>query len=77
LLAPFVHNSKTDICRLGSALGVKWTDTWSCYEGGQQHCGRCGTCVERREAFRDAAVEDPTRYLDEQFAFETIAEATP
>jgi 7-cyano-7-deazaguanine synthase len=77
LLAPFVHSSKTDICRLGGSLGVRWTDTWSCYEGGEVHCGRCGTCVERREAFRDAAVEDPTRYLDERFAFETLAEATP
>lgn len=68
LLAPFVHNSKTDICRLGESLGVDWTATWSCYEGGQQHCGRCGTCVERREAFRDAAVADPTTYSDEEFA---------
>jgi 7-cyano-7-deazaguanine synthase len=77
LLAPFVHSSKTDICRLGEVLGVDWSETWSCYEGGEEHCGRCGTCVERREAFRDAGVEDPTRYLDEQYAFETLAEATP
>lgn len=75
LLAPFVHNSKTDICRLGTALGVEWADTWSCYEGGVIHCGRCGTCVERREAFRDAGVDDPTEYADREFAFATLAEA--
>lgn len=68
LLAPFVHNTKTDICRLGDRLGVPWTDTWSCYEGGTVHCGRCGTCVERREAFQDAGVADPTEYRDREFA---------
>ncbi len=72
LLAPFVHNTKTDICRLGAALGVSWLDTWSCYEGGTTHCGRCGTCVERREAFRDAGVDDPTTYLDSEFAFTAL-----
>jgi 7-cyano-7-deazaguanine synthase len=77
LLAPFVHNSKTDICRLGDTLDVRWTDTWSCYQGGARHCGRCGTCVERREAFRDAAVNDPTEYEDESFAFKTLDEAMP
>jgi 7-cyano-7-deazaguanine synthase len=77
LLAPFVHSSKTDICRLGENLGVKWEETWSCYEGGAEHCGRCGTCVERREAFKDAGVEDPTHYIDEGFAFRTLAESTP
>lgn len=68
LLAPFVHSSKTDICRLGDVLGVDWKTTWSCYEGGDVHCGRCGTCVERREAFRDAHVDDPTTYADKEFA---------
>lgn len=74
LKAPFVHNTKTDICRLGAALSVDWTLTWSCYEGGSVHCGRCGTCVERREAFRDAGVEDPTEYQDREFAFAALAE---
>ena len=73
LLAPFVHSSKTDICRLGQRLDVPWTDTWSCYEGDTIHCGRCGTCVERREAFRDAEVDDPTTYADEGFAFDTLS----
>lgn len=68
LQAPFVHSSKHDICRLGQALGVRWTDTWSCYEGGELHCGRCGTCIERREAFRRIGVHDPTKYADDGFA---------
>lgn len=75
LLAPFVHNSKTDICRLGASLQVPWAETWSCYEGGQIHCGRCGTCVERREAFRDAEVADPTEYADKDFALDTLKRA--
>lgn len=75
LLAPFVHNSKTDICRLGEALGVNWADTWSCYEGGDLHCGRCGTCVERREAFREAGVQDPTPYEHGDFALATLTGA--
>ena len=72
LEAPFVRRSKTDICRLGGRLGVVWEDTWSCYEGGEVHCGRCGTCVERREAFHDAAVHDPTVYTDQGFAFDVL-----
>ncbi len=62
LEAPFVGMTKTDIVRLGAGLGVPFERTWSCYKGGERHCGRCGTCVERREAFHVAAVPDPTRY---------------
>ncbi|GAA4888795.1 7-cyano-7-deazaguanine synthase QueC [Pseudonocardia sp. C8] len=62
LVVPFLANSKTDIVRLGAALGVPFEQTWSCYRGGAQHCGTCGTCTERREAFRDAGVTDPTTY---------------
>lgn len=62
VLAPFVHQSKADIAALGDQLGVPWDRTWSCYEGGELHCGRCGTCVERIEAFELAGVDDPTRY---------------
>lgn len=60
--APFVHWSKTDIARHGDALGVPYALTWSCYRGAAKHCGTCGTCVERMEAFRDAGVPDPTVY---------------
>lgn len=58
--APFVTMSKTDIAHLGHDLGVPWELTWSCYKGGCTHCGKCGTCVERREAL--AEVGDPTLY---------------
>jgi 7-cyano-7-deazaguanine synthase len=62
VLAPFVSWSKADIVRRGAALGVPFADTWSCYRGGAVHCGRCGTCVERIEAFELAGVADPTAY---------------
>lgn len=61
--APFVHISKTEIARRGHDLGAPFALTWSCYKGGSAHCGRCGTCVERAESFRDAGVADPTVYL--------------
>lgn len=62
VLAPFVEWSKADIVCRGSELGVDFTQTWSCYRGGVRHCGTCGTCVERREAFALAGVDDPTEY---------------
>lgn len=62
LLSPFLFLTKTDIARRGGVLGVPYGLTWSCYEGGHVHCGKCGTCVERREAFRDAGMVDPTDY---------------
>jgi 7-cyano-7-deazaguanine synthase len=64
LHAPFVGFNKTDIVALGARLRVPFEETWSCYEGGEVHCGRCGTCVERREAFELAGVSDPTTYRD-------------
>lgn len=62
LVVPFLASSKTDIVRLGAALGVPFEQTWSCYRGGAEPCGTCGTCTERREAFHDADVTDPTNY---------------
>jgi len=62
LVTPFLHLDKADIVRTGARLGVPFERTWSCYRGGERHCGRCGTCVERREAFVLAGVEDPTEY---------------
>jgi len=64
LLRPFVEMSKAEIVRLGHELGVPFELTWSCYKGDQVHCGTCPTCVERKRAFRDAQVPDPTEYLD-------------
>ena len=63
LYAPFVEMSKADIVALGAALLVPYADTWSCYKGDIAHCGVCGTCVERREAFQLAGVTDPTIYM--------------
>jgi len=62
LLRPFIAMDKAAIVSLGTRLGVDFGNTWSCYKGGAIHCGRCGTCVERREAFARAGVQDPTAY---------------
>ncbi|MCB9857777.1 MAG: 7-cyano-7-deazaguanine synthase QueC [Phycisphaerales bacterium] len=62
----FVGNSKADLVRLGDELGVPFEQTWSCYLGGEAHCGACGTCVERRAAFRAAGVVDPTTYVSSE-----------
>lgn len=62
VLAPFVNDSKTDIARIGADLDAPLHLSWSCYNGRDRHCGRCGTCVERAEAFRDAGLTDPTEY---------------
>lgn len=64
LLRPFIDLRKGDIAARGEELGVDWAHTWSCYKGGEIHCGKCGTCVERREAFQIAGVPDPTEYLE-------------
>lgn len=63
LVRPFISMDKTAIAKLGAELGVDFSETWSCYKGGDTHCGTCGTCVERREAFILAGLSDPTRYL--------------
>jgi 7-cyano-7-deazaguanine synthase len=62
LLRPFIGLNKAGIAREGTRMGVDFARTWSCYKGGALHCGTCGTCVERREAFLHAGVPDPTRY---------------
>lgn len=62
LLCPFTHMTKGDIARRGRELGLDYAETWSCYQGGERHCGRCGTCVERREALAAAGIKDTTEY---------------
>lgn len=62
LLRPFIDLDKTAIARLGHDLGVDLAKTWSCYKGQERQCGVCGTCVERREAFIQAGLQDPTDY---------------
>lgn len=62
VIRPFIAMTKADIARRGNELGVDFSKTWSCYVGGEIHCGECGTCVERREAFLLAGLSDPTKY---------------
>ncbi len=62
LWTPFETLTKDELAAIGQELGVPFELTWSCYEGGARHCGLCGTCVERREAFVLAKVPDPTEY---------------
>ena len=64
LLRPFIDLRKEDIAMRGAELGVDFSQTWSCYKGENFHCGTCGTCVERKEAFQLADLEDPTKYLN-------------
>ena len=92
VVAPFLHLDKSEVVARGARLGVPFEQTWSCYRGGDIHCGRCGTCVERREAFVLAGVDDPTPYdlvavvmftISKRFAFsashllEGLAEGHP
>ena len=67
LYTPFVNGSKADIVTAGTTHNTPFADTWSCYKGGALHCGRCGTCVERVEAFALAGVDDPAEYADTEF----------
>ena len=62
ILAPYTHISKSDIAARGKKLQVNYAETWSCYKGGTKHCGKCGTCIERKEALREAGIDDATEY---------------
>ena len=62
ILAPYTNITKTDIAIRGKQLGIDYALTWSCYKGGDKHCGKCGTCTERIEALRDAGITDTTEY---------------
>ena len=62
IFAPYTNITKADIARHGKELGINYAETWSCYKGGEHHCGKCGTCTERIEALRDAGIDDPTIY---------------
>ena len=62
LFAPYTQLSKTDIALRGKRLGINYAETYSCYKGGEVHCGKCGTCRERREALQAAGIDDPTPY---------------
>ena len=62
VLAPYTNITKGDIARRGKELGIDYNETWSCYKGSEKHCGKCGTCVERKEALHYAGIEDTTEY---------------
>lgn len=62
IVAPFTSLTKGQIAAIGGELGIDYSKTYSCYKGGEKHCGKCGTCIERKEAFADAGLEDPTDY---------------
>lgn len=72
LLTPFITLNKSEIARRAVELHVPIAETWSCYKGEDIHCGRCGTCVERREAFALAEAKDPTLYADPDFWVEEV-----
>jgi len=63
VIRPFINIGKEGIAQRGAELGVDYSKTWSCYKGGELHCGTCGTCVERKEAFELAGIKDPTQYI--------------
>lgn len=60
--AGFTSITKADIVKIGTKLKIDYSKTWSCYRGGNCHCGKCGTCIERKEAFKEAGIDDPTIY---------------
>ena len=60
--APYTNITKADIAKIGKRLGIDYSETWSCYKGGKRHCGKCGTCIERKEAMALAGIDDRTEY---------------
>ena len=60
--APFSDNPKSETIKVGAELGVPFNLTWSCYRDGQKHCGKCESCINRKEAFAGAGISDPTEY---------------
>ena len=62
VLAPFIDHDRAHIVAVGHRAGVLFELNWSCYQGGERHCGRCGTCLDRSEAFRQNGLTDPAEY---------------
>jgi 7-cyano-7-deazaguanine synthase len=73
---PFIYKTKNDIAAEAVQHGVPIDHTWSCYKGGDIHCGRCGTCVERLEAIASTGITDPTAYADDQYWKEALKRST-
>lgn len=59
---PFIDKTKADIVKLGTELKVPYELTWSCYNGGEKPCGKCGTCIDRAKAFEINGIKDPLKY---------------
>ena len=66
VVAPYTNITKGEIASIGKRLGIDYTETWSCYKGGEKHCGKCGTCMERKEALAAAGIDDHTVYEENQ-----------
>jgi len=64
VIAPYTNITKGEIAKIGKKLGIDYAETWSCYKGDEKHCGKCGTCVERKEALAEAGIVDTTEYED-------------
>lgn len=64
VFAPYTNITKGEIAKKGKQLGIDYSETWSCYKGGEKHCGKCGTCIERKEALEFAGITDNTLYDD-------------
>jgi 7-cyano-7-deazaguanine synthase len=62
VIGPFVDMHKKDIVKVGTELNVPYELTWSCYEGHEKACGKCGTCIDRKKAFLDLGLKDPIEY---------------
>lgn len=62
ILAPYIDLDKTSIIKRGLEIGVDYSKTWTCYKGLNKACGKCGSCQERLEAFRNNNKEDPVDY---------------
>lgn len=66
LRAPLVSMTKAEVVKVGLELGTPYELTWSCYEGGEKQCGTCGTCIDRRNAFKINGAVDPVEYMEEK-----------
>lgn len=64
IVAPYTNLTKAEVAKRGAAAGVDFSLTYSCYKGREKHCGKCGTCMERKEAFKEAGIVDVTDYED-------------
>lgn len=62
VVTPYLNNTKGEILAAGLAMGLNYIDTWTCYNGREKACGKCGSCVERLEAFAEQNIQDPLSY---------------